>query len=69
MARIFKDNSFAIGNTPLVQLHSITDGGKANVLAKMEGRNPGLLGEMPHWCIDDMGCREAWAAQARHGTD
>ncbi len=40
MARIFKDNSFAIGNTPLVRLHSITDGGKANVLAKMEGRNP-----------------------------
>ena len=40
MSRIFKDNSFAIGNTPLVQLQSITKNCKARVLAKIEGRNP-----------------------------
>tara|TARA_Y100001968_G_scaffold330090_1_gene380985 strand:- start:733 stop:1713 length:981 start_codon:yes stop_codon:yes gene_type:complete len=40
MAKIFEDNSFAIGNTPLVKLHSITKNAKATVLAKIEGRNP-----------------------------
>tara|TARA_Y100001968_G_scaffold132470_1_gene120896 strand:- start:11848 stop:12828 length:981 start_codon:yes stop_codon:yes gene_type:complete len=40
MARIFEDNSFAIGNTPLVKLNSITKNAKATVLAKIEGRNP-----------------------------
>tara|TARA_Y100001968_G_C19453774_1_gene770677 strand:+ start:3317 stop:4297 length:981 start_codon:yes stop_codon:yes gene_type:complete len=40
MARIYEDNSFAIGNTPLVKLHSVTKNAKATVLAKIEGRNP-----------------------------
>ena len=40
MARIFEDNSFAIGSTPLVKLHSVTKNAKATVLAKIEGRNP-----------------------------
>ena len=40
MARIFNDNSFAIGKTPLVKLNSITKTAKATVLAKIEGRNP-----------------------------
>tara|TARA_Y100001970_G_C14259267_1_gene878352 strand:- start:986 stop:1972 length:987 start_codon:yes stop_codon:yes gene_type:complete len=40
MARIYQDNSFAIGNTPLVKLNSITKNSKATVLAKIEGRNP-----------------------------
>tara|TARA_Y100001968_G_scaffold322556_1_gene358810 strand:+ start:2303 stop:3283 length:981 start_codon:yes stop_codon:yes gene_type:complete len=40
MARIFEDNSFAIGHTPLVKLHSVTKNAKATVLAKIEGRNP-----------------------------
>ena len=40
MSRIFEDNSFAIGNTPLVKLNSITKNAKATVLAKVEGRNP-----------------------------
>ena len=38
--KIFEDNSFSIGHTPLVRLNRVTDGGKATVLAKMEGRNP-----------------------------
>ena len=40
MAKIFKDNSYTIGNTPLVHLNRITDGAKATVLGKVEGRNP-----------------------------
>ncbi|HEX2967165.1 MAG TPA: cysteine synthase A [Syntrophorhabdaceae bacterium] len=40
MANIFEDNSFSIGRTPLVKLNKITEGCKATVLAKIEGRNP-----------------------------
>jgi cysteine synthase A len=40
MSRIFDDNSLSIGHTPLVRLNRITDGAKATVLAKIEGRNP-----------------------------
>ncbi len=40
MSRIYEDNSFAIGNTPLVKLNSVTKKAKATVLAKIEGRNP-----------------------------
>jgi cysteine synthase A len=40
MAKIFKDNSESIGNTPLVKLNHVIAGAKATVLAKIEGRNP-----------------------------
>ena len=40
MPRWFQDNSLSIGRTPLVQLHRVTDGAPATVLAKIEGRNP-----------------------------
>mgnify|MGYP001242698458 CR=1 FL=1 len=40
MSQIYDDNSFAIGKTPLVKLHSVTKNAKATVLAKIEGRNP-----------------------------
>jgi len=33
MATWFSDNSFSIGNTPLVKLNRITDGAGATVLA------------------------------------
>ena len=40
MSKIYTDNSQSIGNTPLVKLNKVTDGAKATVLAKVEGRNP-----------------------------
>lgn len=40
MSHIFDDNALSIGRTPLVRLNRITDGAKATVLAKIEGRNP-----------------------------
>ncbi len=40
MTAFFPDNSLAIGRTPLVRLNRITDGARATVLAKIEGRNP-----------------------------
>ncbi|MSN24901.1 MAG: cysteine synthase A [Geobacter sp.] len=40
MSKIFQDNSQSIGNTPLIKLNRVTDGAKATVLAKIEGRNP-----------------------------
>src|SRR5262245_11420018 len=39
-ANWFKDNADSIGRTPLVRLNRVTDGAKALVLAKIEGRNP-----------------------------
>jgi cysteine synthase len=41
MSRVFNDNSQSIGGTPLVRLNRVTEGAKATVLAKIEGRNPG----------------------------
>jgi cysteine synthase A len=40
MTKWYEDNSQSIGRTPLVKLNRITDGAKATVLAKIEGRNP-----------------------------
>ena len=38
--KVYEDNSLSIGNTPLVRLNKVA-GDKANVLGKIEGRNPG----------------------------
>ena len=40
MTHWYQDNSLSIGRTPLVRLNRITDGARATVLAKIEGRNP-----------------------------
>ncbi len=40
MINWFEDNSFSIGNTPLIRINRITKGATATVLAKIEGRNP-----------------------------
>lgn len=41
MSRYFEDNSLSIGNTPLIKLNRILNGAQAEVLVKVEGRNPG----------------------------
>ena len=38
--RVYDDNSFSIGRTPLVRLNRVTDGAKAVVWGKIEARNP-----------------------------
>jgi cysteine synthase A len=40
VAVIYGDNSLSIGRTPLVRLNRVVGKGKAQVLAKIEGRNP-----------------------------
>ena len=40
MSHWYEDNSHSIGHTPLIRLNRVTDGAKATVLAKIEGRNP-----------------------------
>ena len=37
---IYNDNTYSIGNTPLVRLSKLGEGLKASVLGKVEGRNP-----------------------------
>lgn len=39
-ANWYEDNSFSIGRTPLVRINRITQGAKATVFGKIEGRNP-----------------------------
>jgi cysteine synthase A len=57
--RIFDDNSTAIGNTPLVRFNRVTDGSKAVVLAKIEGRNPAYSVK------DRIGAAMVWDAEKR----
>ena len=40
MGKLYDDNSFSIGKTPMVKLNRINGDGKAILLAKIEGRNP-----------------------------
>ena len=63
MNRFFSDNSLSIGGTPLVKLNRITDGAKATVLAKIEGRNPSYsvicrIGAAMIWDAEKRGVRK-----------
>jgi cysteine synthase A len=40
MEKFFTDNSFSIGNSPLVKINKMAQGLKATILGKIEGRNP-----------------------------
>ncbi|HLB25932.1 MAG TPA: pyridoxal-phosphate dependent enzyme, partial [Nitrospirota bacterium] len=60
MAAIFSDNAQTIGRTPLVRLNRITDGAKAAVLGKVEGRNPSFsvkcrIGASMIWDAEERG--------------
>jgi cysteine synthase A len=39
--RVYEDNTFSIGRTPLVRLNRVSEGCQATILGKIEGRNPG----------------------------
>jgi cysteine synthase A len=60
MRKIYADNSQSIGNTPLVRLNHVTEGTKATILAKIEGRNPAYsvkcrIGAAMVWDAEDRG--------------
>ena len=59
MSTIYQDNSFSIGRTPLIRLNRVTDGAKATVLAKIEGRGPGYSVK------DRIGAAMIWDAEER----
>ncbi len=57
---VFKDNAESIGRTPLVKINHLTQGLKAAVLAKIEGRNPAYsvkcrIGAAMIWDAEDRG--------------
>lgn len=57
---VYQDNSFSIGRTPLVKLNRITNGARATVLAKIEGRNPAYsvkcrIGSAMIWDAEEKG--------------
>jgi cysteine synthase len=59
MANIYADNSFSIGRTPLIKLTRVTEGGKATVFAKIEGRGPAYSVK------DRIGAAMIWDAEKR----
>jgi cysteine synthase A len=60
MTKYVDDNSFSIGNTPLVQINRMAQGVKAIVLGKIEGRNPSYsvkcrIGASMIWAAEKQG--------------
>jgi len=60
MGKVFEDNSFSIGHTPLVRINRITAGLPGTVLAKIEGRNPSYsvkcrIGASMIWAAEEQG--------------
>lgn len=60
LSRVYQDITQCIGNTPLVQLHRITEGCVATVLGKVENMNP-------LWSVKDRIARSMIDAAERDG--
>jgi cysteine synthase A len=59
MSNVYADNSLSIGRTPLIKLNRVTEGAKAAVLAKIEGRGPAYSVK------DRIGAAMVWDAEKR----
>ena len=62
--RVYEDNSFSIGHTPLVRLNRVSAGAKATIWAKVEGRNPAFsvkcrIGSSMVWDAEERGILKA----------
>src|SRR5512136_2367368 len=60
MAKFFDDNSLSIGSTPLVKINRMSQGIKATILGKIEGRNPSYsvkcrIGASMIWAAEKQG--------------
>jgi cysteine synthase A len=56
---IYQDNSLSIGRTPLIKLNRMSQGARATVLVKIEGRNPAYSVK------DRIGAAMVWDAEQR----
>ena len=56
---LFQDNSLSIGHTPLIKLTRVSEGTRATILAKIEGRNPAYSVK------DRIGASMIWDAEKR----
>jgi len=60
MEKFFSDNTFSIGNTPLIKINRMAKGLKATILGKIEGRNPSYsvkcrIGASMVWAAEKQG--------------
>lgn len=60
MSKVYPDNSYSIGNTPLVKINNLSADLNCNIFAKIEGRNPAFsvkcrIGAAMIWDAEEQG--------------